>query len=279
MKPVLSAAFAISLSVVVSSFAAEKADKKTAGKKPSTLPPTSKMIVLTPPGSPAIASGDTSKLISSEMSGKDLQFFTAAVDAGRFQAYLVDLLKNRAESEQIKALGNALSSTQEMENKQVARLAALKGWTVSTEPTAAQKAVGANLEKEQGPNFDKAVMDKLIAASQQSVGAYEAAGQSADGDIKNLSGYMLPMAREKLVLVEKMTGAGKKAAQFFRTGTPMTAPGATPTPGAPPKVDSSNPSQPAIIPAKPKPATPSAIAAPPATPSSPAKPIQTPIPK
>ena len=231
MKLTLSAALALSLIAVTPAFAAEKttSTKKKSGGKP----PTSKMIVIPPPTDPAVKTNQPPKLISSEMSGQDLLFFTTVVDAGRLQAVLVELLKNKAESEQIKQLAGMLALTQEKENVQVTRLAGTKGWTVSAEPTAAQKTLGAALGKQQGADFDKAVMDKVIAASQQSVSAYEAAAQSADSQIKEFAESILPLAKERLLLVQRMTGAGKAGNQLLRTGsTPK--PAATPSPEAKP---------------------------------------------
>ncbi len=80
---------------------------------------------------------------------------------------------------------------------QVTRLAGTKGWTVSAEPTAAQKAVGAALGKQQGAEFDKAVMDKVVAASQQSVSAYEDAGQSTDSANQSIRRENSPALREE----------------------------------------------------------------------------------
>lgn len=232
MKRTLIAVLTLSLAFSAAGLAAQKKPQKSAGPR-STVPPKSPMIVI-PPADPAATGSE--KLISSEMSGTDLQFFTSAAEAGRIQIYLVGLLRDKAESEQIKGLGTALIGTQEEENKQVSRLAMLKGWTISTEPTPAQKAVGAALEKQTGSDFDKAAMDKLIAAGQQSVSAYESAAKSTDGDIKGFAEQMLPLAQEKLRLTEKMTGAGKAAGQLFRTGAPpKPAPAATPPAILPPK--------------------------------------------
>ncbi len=253
MKRSLPAALAISLAVAVSALAAEKAPKKKAPATPSTVPPTSKMISM-PPVDPDSKGSDPGKLISSEMSGQDLQFFTAVVEAGRTQVFLIDLLKTKGQSERIKSLADALADAQAQENKQVARLAAAKGWPVSTEPTSVQKAIGAQLERQAGPDFDKEVMDKVIAATQESVTAYEAAAKSTDKEIKNFSEQMLPVAREKLQLVERMTGAGKAANQFLRGGAPpKPAPVSTPKSGA---VSTPMPepvaTPPASIPSKPK---------------------------
>jgi predicted outer membrane protein len=251
MKHILPVALALSLAVAVSAVAAEKAPKKNASATPPTVPPTSKMISVTP-ADPSSQGSEPGKLISSEMSGQALQFFTTVVEAGRTQSFLIDLLKTKGQSERLKALSAALADAQAQENKQVARLAATKGWPVSTEPTPVQRAIGAQLEKQAGPDFDKEVMDKVIAATQESVAAYEAAAKSDDKDIKNFSGQMLPVAREKLELVERLTGAGKAATKLLRTGEPpkvAPAAGSSPAPGAE-KAPGATP--PAITPSKPK---------------------------
>ncbi len=263
MKRSLAAALTLSLAISGAGLAAPKKTPKSTGPH-STLPPKSPMIVVPPPDPDAKGSD---KLISSEMSGTDLEFFTTAVEAGRVQVYLVGLLRDKAESEQIKALGSMLVGTQEEENKQVSRLAMLKGWTVATEPSAAQKAMGAALEKQTGSEFDKAAMDKLIAAGQQSVSAYESAAKSTDGDIKGFAEQMLPMAQEKLRLSEKMTGAGKAAGQLFRTGAPPKPAAAT---GTPPAILPSKGTPAARLPKKSTPeAKPAADALPVATPKLP----------
>ena len=203
---------------------------------PSTLPPTSPMIASPSADVAATPDQPPGKLISSEMSGRDLEFFTKAVDAGREQAYFIELLKTRASSGDIKALAEALATTQDEENQHIARLAALKGWNVSFEPTSAQKKAGAELDKLTGSNFDKAAMDKVVAASHQAMSAYEDAAQSKDVEIKKFASQMLPLAEEKRHMVEKMTGAGSKAAnQLFRhSAAPDASPSATPaaTPSA-----------------------------------------------
>jgi putative membrane protein len=267
MKLTLVSALALSLTATIPAFAADKAKKKPGG-----TPPTSKMIVIPPPTDPAIKDGQPPKLISSEMSGQDLLFFTTVVDAGRLQTVLVELLKNKADSEQIKQLASMLALTQEKENAQVTKLAATKGWTVSAEPTSAQKAMGAALEKQQGAEFDKGVMDKVIAASQQSVGAYETAAQSTDPQIKEFAEKILPLAKERLLLVQRMTGAGKSGNQLLRTGStpkPEAVTPSKPDSAATPKPGPALNIPPPIIPSK---STPAATA-PAATPSVSTKPI------
>ena len=83
--------FVPSLLLSVSSFAADKKQKSPTGT-PSTLPPTSPMLAVPPPDAVS-TDGKQPKLISSEMSGRDLGFFMKTVEAGREQAFFVDLLK------------------------------------------------------------------------------------------------------------------------------------------------------------------------------------------
>lgn len=210
------------------------------GRRPgtSTVPPTAKMIVL--PALPAIPqvrdkADEGSELITTDIGGLDLQFFTSSIETGTMIATLGELAKTRAEAGVIKDIGSALAHTQADENRQLVKLAALKGVALSTEAPARQTAATAELDQLTGSNFDKACMDRIIAASKESVAAYEAAVASKDGDIKGFSEQMLPISKEKLRLAEKMTGAGAKAAKaLFRTGAkPAGAPVATPAPAAP----------------------------------------------
>lgn len=228
-------AFTVCLALAAGADAATKR-----GRRPGTrtVPPISKMIVIPPlPAIPQVrdqAAGG--ELITTEIGGRDLQFFTASIESGLLVASLGQLANERAEAPVIKQIGTALASTQAEENKQLVRLAALKGVALSTETPARQGEVSAELDKLTGSNFDKACMDRIIAASKESVAAYESAVESKDGDIKSFSEQMLPISKEKLRLAEKMTGAGAKAAKaLFRTGAnPADAPATPPAPQAPP---------------------------------------------
>ena len=240
-------AAAACLALASGALAADKKSQKSTGKS-GLLPPKSPMIVLPPPSEAGSKPGGTDGLITTDMNGRDLQFFSTALQAGRIQAYLVDQLTTRGGSDSIKAVGAALAATQSEENKQISRLASLKGLPIPTAPPDDLKKISADLEQLSGSNFDKAAMDGIITAGRQSMGAYESAAQSSDGDIKAFSEQMLPIAKEKLRLAEKMTGVGAKAAsQLFRTGAPAKgakpAPAATPsaTPAAKPAAPSGTP--------------------------------------
>lgn len=218
MKYSLSAALLLSLALSASGTAATKKKKSTG--TPSTLPPTSPMLVVPPPDS--TDGSQPGKLISSEMSGRDLEFFTKVSDAGRETAFFVDLLKKSASSDVIKKLADALNAAQSEENMHIGKLASQKGWSLSLQPTAQQKKAGEEISKLSGSNLDKAAMDRIVAASNEALGAYQEATRSSDAQIKTFAAQMIPLAEEKRHLVEKMTGAGAKTAnQLFRHGTPV----------------------------------------------------------
>ena len=100
------------LSLVAHGIAADKKPKPPTGT-PSTLPPTSPMLVVPPPDAASTDGTQPGKLISSEMSGRDLEFFMKTVEAGREQAFFVDLLKKSASSDRIKTLADTLAAAQD----------------------------------------------------------------------------------------------------------------------------------------------------------------------
>jgi len=228
MKHSLSAVLLLSFALATPGFAANK--KKKPAATPSTLPPTSPMLVVPTPDSASAGNTQPGKLISSEMSGRDLEFFTKVTDAGREVAFFVEILKKSASSGVIKKLADALTAAQAEENMHTAKLASQKGWSVSLVPTPDEKKAGDEIMKLSGSNLDKAAMDRIVAASNEALAAYQQATQSSDAQIKTFAAQMLPLAEEKRHLVEKMTGAGPKAAnQLFRHGIPsQSTPAATP---------------------------------------------------
>ena len=154
-------AFTLCLALAATAGAAAKK-----GRKPgtSTLPPQSKMIVMPPlPPIPQVAERPAGELITTDIGGRDLQFLTTAVENGLLVAAFGELAKTRAESGAIKDVGSALAHTQADENKQLIRLAALKGVTLSTEPPAVQAKLSEELDKLTGHRYQKIAGSRAIA--------------------------------------------------------------------------------------------------------------------
>jgi predicted outer membrane protein len=176
------------------------------------------------------ATADTSappKLISTTIGGRDLQFLMSAMENGRVQSWLGEQSK-RAESEQLRAIGDAIQSTQEEENRHLQELAAKNGVNMSGDGSSAmQRKLSQQLAPLKGPKFDKALIDRFVEATQNAVSAYETGLQSKDERIRHFAEQMLPVAKEKRQLVAKLAGTATDASEkpSFRSGT---APAAEP---------------------------------------------------
>jgi len=203
---------------------ATPAAKTAEAPKPATTPAPKSAEAPKPktPSGGETAAASPPALITSDLGGRDLLFLTSALDHGQTLVYLSDLAKSKAETEQVKAVGDVLSSTQVEENKMLARLATMKGITLSATEAATKKKLAAKLDKLTGPKLDKALMEEIIATSEKAVSTFEVAAQTKDADIKAFVDRGLPMAKEKLLIVNKVTGNAPRTDKTpgFRTSAP-----------------------------------------------------------
>jgi putative membrane protein len=219
--------------VVVAAAAAQSTPKPAAAKpleastlrvpeelapQPSAVPDASSRLAEPKAAAAAISAAPVSTerrapstIISSEIGGRDLQFLSAALEHGRVQLYLGELAKNKADTEQIKAVGEVISDAQMEENKKLVRLATMKGVTLPSVEPIGKKAVEAKLGKLTGPKFDKTLMEEIINVNQQALAIYEAAANTKDGDIKAFIDEGLRLAKEKLLLANKMSGNARRS--------------------------------------------------------------------
>lgn len=201
-----------------------EAEGKTRSRKPSESTPAP--IDLKADGAePDAVSGDR-KLISSEIGGTELKFLTSVSELGELQIWLGDKAAN-AESLELKAIGAALKSNQVEENKLLVRIAAKKGVTLHSHASspAGSGKIDSELSKLKGAKYDKALIEYIVTLNQQSVGLYLDATRSSDPDIKEFAERMLPVAKDKLQLAGKMSGASPRG-----TGTPAFRLDAAPPP-------------------------------------------------
>jgi predicted outer membrane protein len=146
------------------------------------------------------------KLYSVEIGGRDLRFLTDALEIGQTQVFLCELAEKRAQSEQVKTLAGVLKQTQRDESGKLVWLAAAKGVTLGAKEAATQKALTAKFAKVEGVKFDKLWFDEITAVNQRAVTNCESVAESSDPDIKSFAQATLPLARQKLLVVNKVTG-------------------------------------------------------------------------
>ena len=158
------------------------------------------------------AENDPPPLIATELGGREMQFFQTAVAVGQVQLYLGGLAKQRAETEQVKAMGDALLSTHAEEAKLLQQLAQAKGVSFASteEPSPQQRRVADVLEKLTGPKFDKACMGQIVTITEQAATVYEGALQSRDAQVKGFATQMYPRAKEKMQMANKLAGNAVK---------------------------------------------------------------------
>jgi predicted outer membrane protein len=166
-------------------------------------------------------------LISTEIGGRDLQFLQSAAEVGRLQAWLGEQAENKAETDQVKAVGDALHETHADEIRMLTHLAASKGVALGAGGgiPARQRQLSGEIAKLNGPKFEKTVMEQIVAVSQELASIYEAGTRSRDPEIKSFAERMLPLAKDKLQLASRMSGRAARtdAAPGFRSSDPAPA--------------------------------------------------------
>lgn len=160
------------------------------------------------------------KLFTLELDGRDLRFLTDALELGAQQTFLYELAASRVESEQLKGLANVLQQTQATENQMLVRLAESKGIYFNKTETAARKALTRKLAKLTGPKLDKAWLELVTSAVQAAIDNCEAVFPSRDSDIRSFAEKALLLSKEKLLVINRLTG----------TNPPAATPPARPTP-------------------------------------------------
>ncbi len=160
-------------------------------------------------------------IISSELSGKDYEFLANVSDIGKVEVWL-GAQASRAEADQIKALSQPLVEAQPEEDKFLKQLAQLKGVDLSRQPDPGEvKKPAAQFGALKDVKFDKALLEKIAAVNRREVTEFEAAARSSDPDIKQFAERVLPVAKEKLLLFDKITGSAQRTTvtPAFRTDT------------------------------------------------------------
>jgi predicted outer membrane protein len=203
----------LSLAALVTSAGANEPEKK----KPSTVPgPYPSIIKIpAPTGSP------DPLIIQSELGGREMLFLQATNAAGLQQLALAELAQSKGGSEQIKAVAESIASTQATESREIARLATAKNLALTG---SVGKTLTDELSALTGGKFEKAWVDRLIAVSEASAAAYEIGAKSQDADIRSFAEQMLPVAKARLQMANRLGGrsaaAPSEAAKPAAGGSP-----------------------------------------------------------
>jgi len=192
----------ISMAVQWCAFAKTKAHREKKEQPPATEGKSASSV-----SDPAHKEADApTALITTELAGRDLQFFLQVYELGALQTWLGGQAKQRGEGDRVKALGDALQATQVEENQLLVRLAQRKGLQLSDPKKASsrQKSLQTKLGKLRGAEFDAAVLEQIVATTQEETDAYSQAAGSTDPDVKRFAEQINGIVKDKLVLASRV---------------------------------------------------------------------------
>ena len=145
-------------------------------------------------------------LISSDLSGGDMQFLTSAAEQGNVQAALGELAVTHAQSPDVKAFGQALAKENAVQSEQIKLIAINKGLALPESLIPKKNSAAAKLEKLKGLKFDKAYVEEMLTQLQNYEAIFEHATQSEDPDIKSLATSALPAIKQRLAFLNHTAG-------------------------------------------------------------------------
>ena len=145
---------------------------------------------------------------ASALSSSDQAFLKKATEGNMAEVQLGQLAQQNGSSSVVKQFGEQMVTDHTKLDDQVKSLAAQKGVTLPTSPSAKDKALYKTLSAKTGNAFDKAYISAMIKDHKADIAEFQKVSQSAsDPDVKALASSALPTLQEHLQLAEKAAKA------------------------------------------------------------------------
>lgn len=126
-------------------------------------------------------------------------FITEAADMNANETALGDLARRRATSADVRHFAEALHRDHAAAAKELEALAGRKQWAYPQSVDALQAQALQALDREQGPEFDRAFVDAMIAAHERAIRSFTMAAASAsDPELKAFAQKQLPILQRHL---------------------------------------------------------------------------------
>jgi putative membrane protein len=129
----------------------------------------------------------------------DATFYKKAAEGGTFEVETGSQAATKANDQRVKDFGNMLVTDHTAANEKLKSLAASKGITLPSSPSAGQIAEKGKLDVLSGDTYDKSFIKTQIKAHQQTIALFQkeiASGQ--DADAKAFASATLPTLRKHL---------------------------------------------------------------------------------
>ena len=144
------------------------------------------------------------RLITSDLTGKELSFLLKAGEQGQMLGWLTDLAKMKSSSEPVRALADLLGTTQAKETEQLLALAQKKGVPMATTAPAAVPRLKAILDPLEKQAFDAAWLTQVGDVIKASIQTYTSGSTVKDEAIQKFASNGLALANQKLEVLEKV---------------------------------------------------------------------------
>jgi putative membrane protein len=154
--------------------------------------------------SPAAGEPAPAQILSTDLSGGDIAFFTGASRQIALAAGLSAMARDRATTPEVKQLAAGIATEQTGAEAKLKDLAALKHVPLEAETDAAGKKQLQALAKLKGPKFDKSYLDALADAQDALQQSLESGAASADPGIQSLAQSALATLKQERLRVRRL---------------------------------------------------------------------------
>jgi putative membrane protein len=183
-----------------------------AGATPSTVSPTTPSPPA--PGSTGVDKGAGTGAASSKgaqadksaLPASDRRFVEKAAQGNLAEVAVGQMALTKASNDAVKQYGQMLVDDHGKANAALQQVAASKGMTLPSEPSAAQKREAAELQKKNGATFDHEFIEHMVSDHKKDVSEYRSEAKSAkDPDVKNYAATTLPTLEQHLQKAQQLS--------------------------------------------------------------------------
>ena len=159
-----------------------------------------------------------------KMTQSDKTFVKKAAEGGIAEVELGKLATEKAASQEVKQFGQRMVDDHSKANDQLKQVAQNQGFTLPTQPSAAQKAEKVKLSKLSGQQFDKAYMSTMLKDHKEDVAEFRHESRSAkDAALKDFAQQTLPTLQSHLKEAETIAPKeGVQTSSARQQQAPMT---------------------------------------------------------
>lgn len=151
--------------------------------------------------------GSTAVTSTAPLKGADADFAKKAAAGGMMEVDLGQLAAAKATSQDVKDFGNRMVNDHGKAGDELKALAAQKGLTLPTTPSAEEKKASADLSKKSGAAFDKAYMSDMVKDHEKDAKEFEKASKDVkDPDLKNWASKTLTVVQDHLNMAKQIAG-------------------------------------------------------------------------